>query len=156
MEKALRDSENRYRTLVQQASEAIFIADDKGHYIDANARAGMREISAAMLASLGYTVETAGDGGAAVELFAKQSESGQRFCAVLLDLTVAGGMGGKETAQELRRLDSGIPLFVTSGYAEDPVMANPAAYGFKGSLRKPFVKSDLSELLEEHLKSDSA
>jgi CheY-like chemotaxis protein len=69
----------------------------------------MRDIFAAMLTSLGYAVETAGDGVAAVELFAKQSESGQRFHAVLLDLTVAGGMGGKETAQELQRLDSGIP-----------------------------------------------
>ena len=111
----------------------------------------MRNVFAAMIASLGYSVETVADGRAAVELFAKQRESGQRFCAVLLDLTVAGGMGGKEAAQQLHTLDSSVPLFVTSGYSEDPVMADPAGHGFKASLRKPFAKSDLSDLFEKYL-----
>jgi CheY-like chemotaxis protein len=95
-----------------------------------------------------------GDGGAVVELFAKQSESAQRFRAVLLDLTVPGAMGGKEAAQALRTLDSSVPLFVTSGYAEDPVMQEPSAHGFKASLRKPFAISDVSELFEKHVLPD--
>jgi CheY-like chemotaxis protein len=111
----------------------------------------LRDVLAAMLTSLGYAVETVSDGGAAVEAFSKERKAGRSFCAALLDLTVPGGLGGKEAAQELLALDSGVSLFVTSGYAEDPVMANPAAYGFKASLRKPFAKSELSQLLEKHV-----
>jgi PAS domain S-box-containing protein len=111
----------------------------------------VRKVLSAMLASLGYSVETVCDGVAAVELFATQSESGQRFRAVLLDLTVPGGMGGKEAAQVLRTMDGSVPLFVTSGYAEDPVMEDPAPHGFKASLRKPFAMSDLSELFEKYV-----
>jgi len=111
----------------------------------------VRDVLSAMLTSLGYAVETVSDGGAAVEVFSKERKVGRSFCAALLDLTVPGGLGGKEAAQELLALDSGVSLFVTSGYAEDPVMANPAAYGFKASLRKPFAKSELSQLLEKHV-----
>jgi CheY-like chemotaxis protein len=105
-----------------------------------------------MLAAFGYAVKAVADGGAAVDLFAKQREAGHPFRAVILDLTVAGGMGGKEAAQALRALDSNIPLFVTSGYAEDPIMQDPTAHGFRASLRKPFAMSDLSELFERHVR----
>jgi CheY-like chemotaxis protein len=112
----------------------------------------VRDVFSGMLKSLGYSVVTVGDGAAAVDEFAKHSESSERFRAVLLDLTIPGAMGGKEAAQKLRSIDDSIPLIVTSGYAEDPVMADPAAYGFDASLRKPFAKSDLSTLLETHAK----
>lgn len=111
----------------------------------------VRDVLAAMLTSMGYAVESVNDGVAAVEVFSREREAGRSFCAALLDLTVPGGLGGKEAAQDLLALDSGVSLFVTSGYAEDPVMANPAAYGFKASLRKPFAKSELSQLLEKHI-----
>jgi CheY-like chemotaxis protein len=89
-----------------------------------------------------------------VDLFAEQCEAGHPFCAAILDLTVAGGMGGKEAAQALRALDSEVPLFVTSGYAEDPVMQKPTAHGFTASLRKPFAMSDLSALFDKHVLPD--
>jgi len=134
---------------IQNKSKAIHRGE--GRVLVMDDEKAMLDVFVAMLASMGYSVETAGDGGDAVELFAKQNESGQRFRAVLLDLTVAGGTGGREAAQALRTLDSSIPLFVTSGYAEDPVMADPASYGFKASLRKPFLRSDLSDLFEKHV-----
>jgi len=59
----------------------------------------------------GYSVQTGTDGQAAVELFTQRSSSGLPFRAVLLDLTVAGGMGGKEAAQLLRKMDPSVPLF---------------------------------------------
>ena len=114
----------------------------------------MQRILAGMLTSLGYSVETVADGKSAMEVFAREREAGRPFCAALLDLTIPGGMGGKEAAQELQALDGNVPLFVTSGYAEDPVMADPAANGFKASLRKPFARSELSELLAKHLMRD--
>jgi CheY-like chemotaxis protein len=61
-------------------------------------------------------------------------------------------MGGKEVALALRALDSDVPLFVTSGYAEAPVMADPAAHGFQASLRKPFARAELAELFEGHVR----
>jgi len=112
----------------------------------------VQKVLSSMLAAFGYAVNAVADGDTAVELFAKQREAGHPFRAVLLDLTVAGGMGGKEAAQALRPLDSSVPLFVTSGYAEDPIMQDPTAHGFRASLRKPFAMSDLSELFEKHVR----
>jgi CheY-like chemotaxis protein len=114
----------------------------------------VRDVLSAMLTSMGYVVEAVGDGRAAVEVFAKERMAGRGFNIALLDLTVPGGLGGKEAAQEIRALDREVPLFVISGYAEDPVMADPWTFGFKASLRKPFVRSELSELLEKYLKVD--
>ena len=111
----------------------------------------MQDVFIAMLTSFGYSVQTAADGSVALDLYARAKRVGHTFRAVLLDLTVVGGMGGIETAQRLRSLNSHIPLFVTSGYAEDPVMADPAAYAFTASLRKPFAKKDLAELFERHM-----
>jgi PAS domain S-box/PAS domain S-box/PAS domain S-box len=105
-----------------------------------------------MLTSLGYSVETVADGDAAVELFASERKAGRPFCAAILDLTIPGGMGGQEAGQALRALDGDVQLFVTSGYAEDPAMAAPAAHGFRASLRKPFSRAELSELLEVHVR----
>jgi PAS domain S-box-containing protein len=123
----------------------VLVMDDDG---------AVRDVLSAMLKSLGYAVEAVSDGGVAVAAFAREAEASRPFCAALLDLTIPGGLGGKDAAQEIRALDSDVPLFVTSGYAEDPVMADPTAYGFKASLRKPFVRSELSELLERYLGRD--
>ena len=123
----------------------VLVMDDDG---------SVQKVLSSMLVAFGYAVKVVADGGAAVDLFAKQREGGPPFRAVLLDLTVSGGMGGREAAQALRALDSNVPLFVTSGYAEDPVMQEPTAHGFRASLRKPFAMSDLSELFERHVRPD--
>ena len=73
----------------------------------------------------------------------------------MLDLTIPGGMGGREVAEELRKLDKEIPLFVSSGYAVDPVMANPEQYAITASIRKPFTRAELTELLAKHIRSRS-
>jgi nitrogen-specific signal transduction histidine kinase/ActR/RegA family two-component response regulator len=139
---SVRDSGQDKSKPMHRGEGAVLVMDDDKT---------VRKVLASMLAALGYSVETVGDGGSAVELFDKRCKSGHPFRAVLLDLTVAGGMGGKEAAQTLRTIDSSVPLFVTSGYAEDPVMEDPAAHGFKASLRKPFAMSDLSELFKKHI-----
>ncbi|MFZ4388238.1 MAG: response regulator, partial [Chthoniobacterales bacterium] len=65
--------------------------------------------------------------------------------AVIMDLTIPGGPGGKEVIQDLLSLDPSVRAIVSSGYAEDPIMANPAAYGFKGTLAKPYTAKALRE-----------
>jgi len=104
-----------------------------------------------MLLTLGYTVKCSLDGRDAVDLFTQEIRDNQPVAAVFLDLTIPGGMGGKEAVAEIRKLTATIPVFVASGYADDPVMQNPLTYGFTASINKPFLKKDLAKLLSEHL-----
>ena len=75
-------------------------------------------------------------------------DSGQPFDLVILDLTVKGGMGGKEAIKELLKIDPKLKAIVSSGYSNDPVMNNFTAYGFAGALPKPNSKKELLEALE--------
>ncbi len=112
----------------------------------------IRETLEAMLVSLGYSVVTRSSGSEAVELFVQERNNNRPVASLILDLTVPGGMGGLEAVGEIRKLDSDVPVFVVSGYADDPVMENPAEYGFTASISKPFMRIELSEMLEKYLK----
>jgi FixJ family two-component response regulator len=74
-------------------------------------------------------------------------ESGHRFNAVLLDVTVPGGMGGKEAAVELRTIDPSVKLIVSSGYSDVLVMSEFRKYGFDDVIRKPYTLAQLSEVI---------
>jgi DNA-binding NtrC family response regulator len=106
-----------------------------------------------MLEDMGYAVVSVSNPSEALKAFAKRAAAEERFSAVILDLTIPGGAGGKETLREIRRLDPVVPAFVMSGYAGDPVMSDPAKHGFAGSISKPFRGGELAELLNEHLGS---
>jgi FixJ family two-component response regulator len=71
---------------------------------------------------------------------------------MIFDLTVPGAMGGKEAIQRIRKMGVNIPAFVSSGYADDPIIRNPAGYGFTASICKPFMRSELIEMLEKHMR----
>ena len=73
------------------------------------------------------------------------------YKALMFDLTVKGGMGGKELIRKVRELDAHIPVFVISGYFSDPIMANPQQFGFTDALSKPFNFNELSKLLSRYL-----
>jgi CheY-like chemotaxis protein len=66
----------------------------------------------------------------------------------LLDLTIPGGRGGKDTVIHLRQFDPNLKIIASSGYSEDPVMANPAAHGFCGRLIKPYRPEEVGQLLQ--------
>jgi DNA-binding NtrC family response regulator len=74
-------------------------------------------------------------------------QSGTPFDVVVLDLTIRGGWGGMRTVEEIRRIDSEVPIIVASGYADDPAMARPRDFGFTDSIRKPFSMKELSLLV---------
>jgi PAS domain S-box-containing protein len=126
-------------------SGTILIADDEE---------AMRDSMKAMLEALGYCVEAVDDGRKAVDFFSAETKAKRPLAAIIIDLTIPGGMGGRETVAEIRKMNTQIPIFVSSGYGEDPVIAHPNDYGFNASISKPFVKSDLAAMLALHLKGD--
>lgn len=97
-----------------------------------------------LLLDMGHGPVVVADGKAAIELYQKD-----KFDAVILDLTVPGGMGGKQTLLHLARLDPGVSAIASSGYAEDPIIANPQQYGFIGALIKPYGVEQIDEILAQ-------
>ena len=107
----------------------------------------VRRTTAVMLERLGFEVVSAVDGHQALNLYARNMEAETPFVAVMMDLTVPGGMGGQECIQHILQLDPDVRGIVYSGYSNDPVLANYRHYGFKGRLSKPFRLKDLQEVL---------
>ncbi len=107
----------------------------------------IRDIAGEMLEAMGYEVVVASDGREALETIQKEMSSASPVRAALFDLTIPGGMGGKETIQELRKTHPDLPVFASSGYSDDPVMSAPGEFGFTGSIQKPYRKRDLEALL---------
>lgn len=111
----------------------------------------IREVIGYMLEKIGCEAGFAKDGKEAIELYRKAAESGDHFDAVIIDLTIPGGMGGKETIQELLKIDPDVRAIVSSGYSNDPVMAEFDKYGFKAVIAKPYKTSQLSKVLHKVL-----
>jgi two-component system cell cycle sensor histidine kinase/response regulator CckA len=110
-------------------------------------RALLREL----LEHLGYEVETAAEGGEAVRLFEAAAQAGRGFDLLILDLTIRGGIGGRETIARIRARHPEARAIVSSGYSNDPVMARHREHGFAGVLSKPYTLEDLSSLLAQVL-----
>ncbi|MCF8128128.1 MAG: response regulator [Deltaproteobacteria bacterium] len=108
----------------------------------------LRKLARQMLERMGYALETVKDGAEAIETYKKQKDSGTPFDAVILDLTIKGGMGGEPTMQQLLKIDPDVKAIVSSGYFNDPVMSDFEKYGFMGALSKPYEKKALKEALE--------
>jgi len=104
------------------------------------------ELGATFLTSKGYTVATAFDGKQAIALYADALQRGEAYDCLLMDLTIPGGMSGKDALTEILKLDPQARAIVSSGYAADPVMANYEEHGFKGCISKPFF---IAALLQE-------
>jgi len=105
-----------------------------------------------ILTGAGYEVEVTKDGAEAIEQYAKAKESGQPFDAVIMDLTIPGGMGGKEAIKKLLEIDPQAKAIVSSGYATDPIMSEYDKYGFKGVVTKPYSVAKIEKTLQSLLK----
>ncbi|MEW5801094.1 MAG: PAS domain S-box protein [bacterium] len=134
-------------TVKNEAEERISTGQGKILFMDDQKL--MRDMVARMLTSLGYEVVLAGDGSEAVELYEKAMKSGQSFAAVILDLTVPGGMGGEEAVRKLHELDPAVKTIVSSGYANDPIMSEYREHGFNAVVAKPYEIRELSEALSQ-------
>jgi PAS domain S-box-containing protein len=100
------------------------------------------------LKDLGFKVEYTYDGKKAIDLYKIAMNAGVPFDVIVLDLTVPGGMGGKETIKRLRKLNPDVKAILASGYASDPAMANYAEQGFVGAMLKPYDVGELSRMLD--------
>ena len=112
----------------------------------------VRTIAGEMLQALGYEPAFARDGEEALALYRDASAAGAPFDAVIMDLTVPGGMGGKDAVRKLLATDPWARVIVASGYSNDPVLAEFRSHGFQGMIAKPFTlevfSSTLTEVLE--------
>jgi len=113
----------------------------------------VRTTAQVIVKELGYTIELAENGTEAVALYLKRKEQGTPFSAVILDLTIPGGMGGRETIGKLLEIDPDVKAIVSSGYSNDPVMANYREYGFNAVLTKPYRPQEMSKVLQELIES---
>jgi two-component system, cell cycle sensor histidine kinase and response regulator CckA len=113
----------------------------------------IRDLASAILTHLGYEAEFAENGEQAIAQYERAKATGRPFDAVLMDLTIRGGMGGQEAVAVLRSMDPKVKAIVSSGYSNDPVMAEYGDYGFVGVVAKPYRIEELSEVLQRVLAS---
>ena len=137
-------SQAAVREDIHPGKGAILLMDD-----EEDVRVTVKE----MLTHLGYEVQTAVDGRQALDMYTKAQADNNPFGAVILDLTVPGGLGGRETMEKLHKMDPSVKAIVSSGYANDPIMANYQQYGFAGVVPKPYKIEDVSKALQGLMQS---
>jgi len=130
------------------------IHDDKEHsgiglFLLMDDQEIIRLTTGKMIENLGYSVILKEDGESAVKYFI---ENGNKIKGMIFDLTIPGGMGGLEAISRIRKMNSKVPVFVSSGYADAPAMADPQKYGFTASITKPFTKTELINMLNKYMK----
>ncbi|MEK7396703.1 MAG: PAS domain S-box protein, partial [Candidatus Poribacteria bacterium] len=109
----------------------------------------IRELATEILCNIGYEVKVAADGSEAIDIYKNAMAGGKPFDAVIMDLTIPGGLGGAETVKEILKLDPNVKAIVSSGYSDDPVMSDFRNYGFKDVIAKPYRISELSKVVHK-------
>jgi len=122
---------------------------DKGCILLMDDEEFVRKIATELLLHLGYSVKTVNEGRELLDLYRKGIENGVRYAAVIMDLTIPGGMGGEETIRELKKLDPDVKAIVSSGYVNDANFNNIKERGFDGMVPKPFNLEELAETLRK-------
>ena len=112
------------------------------------------ELLGVMLTNLGYDVVCTRDGAEAIAAYQQAQAASRPFVAVILDITVPGGVGGKEVMAHLRTLAPRVKAIISSGYANDPIMADFTQYGFSGVITKPYTVEKLHHTLLRVLQGD--
>lgn len=133
----------RQDSLVKRSGKILVMDDD----------AVIRDVTCMMLVRVGFRVDSVSRGEEALERY-ELALSRNPYDLVILDLTIPGGMGGKETMERLLELDPETSAIVISGYSKDPVLADFRSYGFKGRIAKPFMFEDLQRAIDEALAED--
>lgn len=139
IEKVKMDIKQEEETILQLHGRVLLMDDDEI----------VREVGSEMLKSLGLEVATAKDGDEAIQLYRKGMKTRKKYNVVVLDLTVPGGKGGKETITELKKIDPEIQALVSSGYSNDPILAEFNKYGFSGYVSKPYRIEEMANSIRK-------
>jgi PAS domain S-box-containing protein len=123
-------------------SGRILVMDDEEAILD---------MASALLSHFGYRPGVAHDGEEAITVYKAAAAGNDPFAVVIMDLTIPGGLGGKETIARLREFDPLVKAIVSSGYSTDPIVANFRQYGFVGILTKPYTAKEMSEIIKKVL-----
>ncbi len=131
--------------------EALPLHHGSGKILVMDDEEAIRLLAKEMLSHCGYQSVFAKDGYETLTLYKQAMDMNAPFSAVILDLTVPGSLGGKETIRRLREINPEVIAFVSSGFSNDPIMANYKTYGFQGVITKPYSLIGLSTILHQHL-----
>jgi len=138
-ERKLEVEQKRSTNTLRGQGRILLIDDDEA----------VRRSAEEMLKRLGYDVESVKDGREGVRLYLRAKESRRSFRAIIMDLTIRGGMGGKEAIKRIREADPSVRVILSSGYSDDPVLQEFTEYGFSGAIRKPYSIEQLAEVVHE-------
>lgn len=136
---------------INQKLEEPIRKNGKGRILVMDDEDAVRETAKDILVYFGYEVGCARDGTETINHYRKAKESGRPFDLVIIDLTIKGGMGGKETLDELIKIDPNVKSIVSSGYSNDPIMADFKNHGFSGFVAKPYKVEELIKALNQVL-----
>jgi len=136
---------------VQEPVARVAESRGSGHILLMDDDPLIRAVAKAMMEQLGYQADCVAEGNAAVDSYRRRQDEGEPYAAVIMDLTVRGGIGGKEAIRSLLELDPLVKAVVSSGYSDDPVLANCREYGFSSVLVKPYSRHEMSRVLHELL-----
>jgi CheY-like chemotaxis protein len=114
------------------------VSEKKGRILVMDDEEIVRNVVKEMIGALGHEVACAVDGNEAIETFMHAREAGRPFDVVIFDLTVRGGMGGEQAIKRIREIDPDVVAVVSSGYADNPLMADHRTHGFSAFLNKPY------------------
>jgi signal transduction histidine kinase/sensor domain CHASE-containing protein/CheY-like chemotaxis protein len=133
---------------IEKENENLPPASGKGKILIMDDEEIIREVAGEILVHLGYKVEFCSDGADAIARYRLAYTTDEPFTAVLLDLTIPGGMGGKETMKHLLEIDPDARGIVSSGYSNDPILSHYREYGFSGVVLKPYDMGELGRTLQ--------
>jgi PAS domain S-box-containing protein len=130
-----------------EADEPVEIASMSGRVLFMDDEETICSVASVLLQRLGFTPVTVPDGATAVAAYEEALKNGEPFRFVIMDLTVPGGMGGKEAMEQLLKIDPHVRAIVSSGYSSDPVLSSYRSNGFRGVVPKPYKLTDLSRTI---------
>lgn len=134
-------------TEVSSPAPSAALPKGKGKILLMDDEPAILKFTQRVLSDLGYDVAVAADGDTALRLANAARDAGAPFDLAILDLTVPGGMGGRECLERLRARDPDVRAIAASGYSTDPIMCEPARHGFAGVLAKPFLPIELANVV---------
>jgi PAS domain S-box-containing protein len=134
----------RKLTLEMSGTGRVLVVDDED---------AIRDLVEFTLTRLGYEVSQAATAIQGVELYQQRLKGGERFDLVILDLTLPGGMGGKEALKKLLEIDPTVNAIVSSGYATDATMSRYQDFGFRGVIAKPYEAAELGRVVHDMIES---